>query len=60
MMLQANKLLKDFDDSFVSVELLLLALLTIGDDTSRLLKDLKLDEKKLRAAPFWSCAKEPT
>jgi ATP-dependent Clp protease ATP-binding subunit ClpB len=50
MMLQANKLLKDFDDSFVSVELLLLALLAIGDDTSRLLKDLKLDEKKLRAS----------
>jgi ATP-dependent Clp protease ATP-binding subunit ClpB len=50
MMLQANKLLKDFDDSFISVELLLLALLTIGDDTSRLLKDLKLDEKKLRAS----------
>ncbi|MBK7149486.1 MAG: ATP-dependent chaperone ClpB [Bacteroidetes bacterium] len=50
MMLQANKLIKDFEDSFVSIELLLLALLTIGDDTSRLLKDLKLDEKKLRSS----------
>src|SRR5579862_8942891 len=34
LILQANKIIKDFDDSYVSVEILLLALLMIGDDTS--------------------------
>jgi ATP-dependent Clp protease ATP-binding subunit ClpB len=50
LILQANKLLKDFDDSYVSVELLLLAMLHVGDDTTKLLKDVGLEEKKLRAA----------
>ena len=48
LILQANKITKDFDDSYVSVEILLLALLMIGDDTSKLLKDAGLQEKKLR------------
>ena len=48
MILQANKLIKEFDDSYVSVETLLLALLAIGDDTSKLLKDAGLQDKKLR------------
>lgn len=50
LMLQANKLLKEFEDSYVSVELLLLASLTVGDDTSKLLKETGLEEKKLRQA----------
>lgn len=50
LILQANKLLKEFDDSYVSIEILLLALLTIGDDTSKLLKETGLEEKKLRQA----------
>ncbi len=50
MMLQANKLIKEFDDSYVSVEALLLALATIGDDTAKLLKENGVEEKKLRQA----------
>lgn len=50
LILQANKLLKDFEDSYISVELLLLAMISVGDDTSKLLKDTGLEEKKLRAA----------
>jgi ATP-dependent Clp protease ATP-binding subunit ClpB len=50
LVLTANKLLKDFDDSFVSVETLILAMVVLGDDTSKLLKDAGLQEKKLRAA----------
>ncbi len=50
LILQANKLLKDFDDSYVSIEILLLALLSVGDDTSKLLKETSLEEKKLRQA----------
>ena len=50
LILTANKLLKDFDDSFVSVEMLMLAMVVLGDDTSKLLKDAGLQEKRLRAA----------
>lgn len=50
LMLQANKLIKEFEDSYVSVEILLLSALTIGDDTARLLKETGLEEKKLRVA----------
>jgi ATP-dependent Clp protease ATP-binding subunit ClpB len=50
MILQANKLMKEMNDSYISIETLLLSLLGTGDDTSKLLKDLKLDEKKLKAA----------
>ncbi|MCW3125279.1 MAG: ATP-dependent chaperone ClpB [Bacteroidetes bacterium] len=50
LILQANKLLKEFEDSFISVELLLLAMLSVGDDTTKLLKEIGLEDKKLRAA----------
>jgi ATP-dependent Clp protease ATP-binding subunit ClpB len=50
LILQANKLLKDFEDSYVSVEVLLLAMLSVGDDTTKLLKEVGLEDKKLRAA----------
>src|SRR5271170_1281344 len=50
LLLQANKTMKEFDDSYVSVEILLLAMLAIGDGTSRLLKDAGLQDKKLRQA----------
>ncbi|HWB64359.1 MAG TPA: ATP-dependent chaperone ClpB [Chitinophagales bacterium] len=50
MILQANKLLKDFEDSYIGIDTLLLSLLLIGDDTSKLLKDNGLQEKKLRQA----------
>jgi ATP-dependent Clp protease ATP-binding subunit ClpB len=50
LFLQANKLIKDFEDSFVSVEIILLAMLSVGDDTAKLLKDVGLEDKKLRAA----------
>jgi ATP-dependent Clp protease ATP-binding subunit ClpB len=50
LLLQANKLMKDFDDTYVSVETLLLAMMFIGDDTTKLLKETGLQEKKLRQA----------
>lgn len=50
LVMQANKLLKEFEDSYVGVDILLLAMLTIGDDASKLLKDNGLEEKKLRKA----------
>lgn len=50
LILQANKLIKEFEDSYVSIEILLLALFAIGDDTSKLLKETGLEEKKLRQA----------
>jgi len=50
MVLQANKVMKSFEDSYVSIEILLLAMLEVGDDTSKLLKAANVDEKKLRAA----------
>ena len=50
VILQANKLLKEFEDSYVSIELLLLALLSVGDDTTKLLKESGLEDKKLRQA----------
>jgi ATP-dependent Clp protease ATP-binding subunit ClpB len=50
LILQANKLMKEFEDSYVSIEILLLALLTISDDTSKLLKETGVEEKKLRQA----------
>ena len=50
LILTANKLLKEFEDSYVSVEMLILAMVILGDDTSKLLKDAGLQEKKLRGA----------
>jgi ATP-dependent Clp protease ATP-binding subunit ClpB len=50
MVLQANKVMKSFEDTYVSIEILLLAMLEVGDDTAKLLKAANVDEKKLRAA----------
>ena len=50
MILQANKIMKDFDDSYVGVDILLLAMLAVGDEGSKLLKETGVEEKKLRAA----------
>ncbi|MBL0308453.1 MAG: ATP-dependent chaperone ClpB [Bacteroidetes bacterium] len=50
MILQANKLIKEFDDTYVGVDILLLTLLAIGDDSTRILKENGLEESKLRKA----------
>ena len=50
VMLRATASLKEFEDEFVSVEHLLLALLQGKDNTSKLLKDAGLTEKGLIAA----------
>lgn len=50
LLLQANKMMKEFDDTYVGIDILLLAMLAIGDETSRLLKDAGLQDKKLRQA----------
>lgn len=50
LILQANKLLKDFEDTYVGIDLLLLAMLTLNDDAARLLKEAGVEEKKLRQA----------
>ncbi len=47
---KAQSFLKEFGDEFVSVEHLLLGLLSAGDNTSTLLKDAGLNEKDLKAA----------
>lgn len=49
-LLKANASLKDFKDEFVSVEHLLIGLLSVNDDVARLLKDAGLTEKGLKAA----------
>lgn len=48
--LRANAALKDFKDEFVTQEHLLIGLLQVNDDTSKLLKDAGLTEKGLVAA----------
>jgi len=50
VLLKANGALKQFSDEFVSVEHLLLGLLAVNDDTSKILKDAGLTEKGLVAA----------
>ncbi len=50
MILQANKVMKEMGDSYVALEHLLLAMLTTKDDANKILKDVGLDEKKLRKA----------
>ena len=50
VLLKANASLKEFKDEFVSVEHLLLGLIQVSDNTSRLLKDAGLTEKGLKAA----------
>jgi len=47
---KASTYLKEFGDEFVSIEHLLLALLNMGDTTSRLLKDSGANDKDLKAA----------
>lgn len=48
--LRAGATLKEFKDEFVSVEHLLLGLLSGSDDTAKVLKDAGLTEKGLKAA----------
>ena len=48
--LKAGAALKDFGDEFVSVEHLLIGLLSVNDETAKLLKDAGLTEKGLIAA----------
>ncbi len=50
VMLKATASLKSFGDEFVSVEHLLLAMLQVNDNSSKLLKDAGLTEKGLIAA----------
>lgn len=50
VLLRASSVIKDFKDDFVSVEHLLMALLEGNDDTAKLLKDVGLTEKGLKAA----------
>lgn len=49
-MLQANKVLKEFKDEFISQEHLLLAMLQVNDDVSKTLKAAGLTEKGLITA----------
>ncbi|MFN2394663.1 MAG: ATP-dependent chaperone ClpB [Bacteroidales bacterium] len=46
----ATSFLKEFDDEFISIEHLLLAILKNNDNISRLMKDSGLTEKNLKAA----------
>ena len=50
LILQANKVMKDFEDTYVGVDILLLSMMNTGDDTTKALKEAGLEEKKLRAA----------
>lgn len=50
VMLQANKVLKEFKDEFISQEHLLLAMLQVNDDVSKTLKAAGLTEKGLITA----------
>ncbi len=50
VLLRAGNTLKQFNDEFVTVEHLLIALLQVNDDTGKLLKDAGLTEKGLVAA----------
>ncbi|MGD0711991.1 MAG: ATP-dependent chaperone ClpB [Bacteroidales bacterium] len=47
---KANTYLKEFGDEFISIEHLLLAILSAGDDVSNMLKDAGVNEKDLKAA----------
>ncbi|MFM9735991.1 Clp protease N-terminal domain-containing protein, partial [Streptomyces niveiscabiei] len=49
-LLKANASIKQFKDEFVSVEHLLIGLLSVNDDTGKILKDAGLTEKGLVAA----------
>lgn len=45
---RAQKLMKDFDDEYISIEMILLSLLSGSDRTAKLLKDNGVDEQVLR------------
>ncbi|MFH0866254.1 MAG: ATP-dependent chaperone ClpB [Bacteroidota bacterium] len=47
---KANSYLKEFGDEFISIEHILLGILTAGDDVSNLLKDAGVNEKGLKLA----------
>jgi ATP-dependent Clp protease ATP-binding subunit ClpB len=47
---KANTYLKDFEDEFVALEHILLALLVVKDSTTQMLKDAGITEKALKAA----------
>ena len=47
-LMKANSLMKDMGDEYVSLEHLLMALLTINDETGQLLKGIGLTENKLK------------
>lgn len=47
---KANTYLKDFEDEFVALEHILLALLGVKDSTTQMLKDAGITEKALKAA----------
>jgi ATP-dependent Clp protease ATP-binding subunit ClpB len=49
-LLKANASIKQFNDEFVSVEHLLIGLLSVNDDVAKMLKDAGLTEKGLIAA----------
>jgi ATP-dependent Clp protease ATP-binding subunit ClpB len=50
VLLTAQNLIKDYKDEFVSVEHLLLALVKSGDNISKLLKEVGINEKELKPA----------
>ncbi|HEX8357251.1 MAG TPA: Clp protease N-terminal domain-containing protein, partial [Segetibacter sp.] len=50
VLLRAASVIKEFKDEFVSIEHLLLALVSSNDDVARLLKDAGVTEKGLKAA----------
>ncbi len=50
VLLKANNALKEFKDEFISTEHLLLALLQVNDDTSKIIKSAGLTEKGLITA----------
>jgi len=50
MLMTAQNLIKDYKDEFVSIEHLLLALVKTGDSISKLLKEVGITEKELKAA----------
>ena len=47
---KANSFLADYKDEYVSIEHLLLGLLSCGDNTSNLMKDSGIKEKEMKAA----------
>ncbi len=49
-LLKANNFLKEFGDDFVSIEHMLLGILSVNDTVSQLLKDNGVNEKGLKAA----------